>query len=171
MLNDTLVTLEGWLGSPVSVRRAGAASVASFRLAATPRRFHPGTGRWSDDRTQWFTVNAWRALGEGCAASLHRGDPVVVVGRLRTTAWTTPEGVEVTGLEVDAQAVGHDLNRGTSTFTRSARAAEVRSGGSSGGSPGGSPGESAPGPLEGALGAALEDAAGRGDDGGAERAA
>lgn len=121
MLNDTLVTLEGWLGSSVAVRRAGAASVASFRLAATPRRFSPATGQWTDDRTQWFTVNAWRALGEGCAASLRSGDPVVVVGRLRTTTWTNAEGVEMTGLEVDAHAVGHDLNRGTSTFTRSPR--------------------------------------------------
>ena len=121
MLNDTLVTLEGWLGSSVSVRRAGAATVASFRLAATPRRFNPATGQWADDRTQWFTVNAWRSLGEGCAASLSSGDPVVVVGRLRTTAWTTTEGVEMTGLEVDAHAVGHDLNRGTSTFTRNPR--------------------------------------------------
>jgi single-strand DNA-binding protein len=123
VLNDTLVTLEGWLGSQVSVRQAGAASVASFRLAATPRRFNPATGQWADDRTQWFTVNAWRALGEGCAASLRRGDPVVVVGRLRTTSWTSAEGVEMTGLEVDAQAVGHDLNRGSTVFTRAARAA------------------------------------------------
>lgn len=125
MLNDTLVTLEGWLGSSVAVRQAGASTVASFRLAATPRRFNPATGQWADDRTQWFTVNAWRSLGEGCAASLRSGDPVVVVGRLRTTAWTSAEGVEMTGLEVDAHAVGHDLNRGTSTFTRNPRPGTV----------------------------------------------
>lgn len=123
MLNDTLVTLEGWLGSPVTLRQAGGSVVANFRLATTPRRFNPATNQWHDDQTQWFTVNAWRALGENCAASLHRSDPVVVVGKLRTTRWTNAEGVEMTGWEVDAAAVGHDLNRGTSTFTRNQRTA------------------------------------------------
>lgn len=125
VLNDTLVTLEGWLGSPVTLRQAGASSVASFRLATTPRRFNPATNQWNDDQTQWFTINAWRALGENCAISLSSGDPVVVVGKLRTTRWTNAEGAEVTGWEVDAAAVGHDLNRGTSTFVRTQRAAPV----------------------------------------------
>ena len=123
VLNDTLVTMEGWLGSNVTVRQAGEASVASFRLAATPRRFSAASGQWSDDTTQWFTVNAGRALGEGCAASLRRGDPVVVVGRLRASTWTNAQGVAMTSFEVDAQVVGHDLNRGTTVFTRTPRQA------------------------------------------------
>jgi hypothetical protein len=32
--------------------------------------------------------------------------------------WTNKSGVEVTSFEVDAAFVGHDLNRGTSAFTR-----------------------------------------------------
>ncbi|MGV3563438.1 MAG: single-stranded DNA-binding protein [Nocardioides sp.] len=124
MLNETTVTVQGWIGGPVSLRRAGNAPVASFRLAATPRRYHPATGEWSDDTTQWFTVNAWRALGEHCAHSLRRSDPVVVVGRLRASTWVNAAGVEVTSFEIDAQSVGHDLNRGTSLFTRAQRAAQ-----------------------------------------------
>lgn len=123
MLNETVVTVQGWLGNNVTLRRAGNGQVASFRLAATPRRFNPQTGEWSDDTTQWFTVNAWRALGEHCAASLRRSDPVVVVGRLRAQSWTNSAGVEMTSYEIDAQSVGHDLNRGSSTFTRAQRAA------------------------------------------------
>lgn len=123
MLNETTVTVQGWIGGPVSLRRAGNAPVASFRLAATPRRYHATTGEWSDDTTQWFTVNAWRALGEHCATSLRRSDPVVVVGRLRASTWVNAAGVEVTSFEIDAQSVGHDLNRGTSQFTRTQRAA------------------------------------------------
>lgn len=124
MLNETTVTVQGWIGGPVSLRRAGNAPVASFRLAATPRRYHPATGEWSDDTTQWFTVNAWRALGEHCAHSLRRSDPVVVVGRLRASTWVNAAGVEVTSFEIDAQSVGHDLNRGTSLFTRAQRPAQ-----------------------------------------------
>lgn len=125
MFNETAVTVQGWLGGPVSLRRAGNAPVASFRLAATPRRYHPASGEWSDDTTQWFTVNAWRALAEHCATSLRRSDPVVVVGRLRATTWVNAAGVEVTSFEIDAQSVGHDLNRGTSQFSRAQRNAPL----------------------------------------------
>ncbi|HYH34408.1 MAG TPA: single-stranded DNA-binding protein, partial [Nocardioides sp.] len=55
-----------------------------------------------------------------CAASLRRGDPVVVHGRLTQSTWVTTDGVEATSLEVEASFVGHDLTRGTSAFTRSA---------------------------------------------------
>ncbi len=37
-MNDTLITLQGWLGSDVSLRQAGGTTVASFRVACTPRR-------------------------------------------------------------------------------------------------------------------------------------
>lgn len=121
MLNDTLVTVEGWLGANVATRKAGEQTVASFRLAATPRRYHRATGEWRDDETQWFTVNAWRALAENCAASLRRSDPVVVTGRLRAVSWTDGSGVQRTAFEIDADSVGHDLNRGTTEFTRARR--------------------------------------------------
>ena len=42
----------------------------------------------------------------------------MVHGRLTQSSWVNQAGVEVTSLEVDASFVGHDLNRGTSDFTR-----------------------------------------------------
>jgi single-strand DNA-binding protein len=48
---------------------------------------------------------------------------VVVVGRLRASTWTNAQGVAMTSFEVDAQVVGHDLNRGTTVFTRTPRQA------------------------------------------------
>ncbi|WP_341240570.1 single-stranded DNA-binding protein [uncultured Nocardioides sp.] len=121
MLNETTVTLQGWLGGDVTVRDAAGSEVASFRVASTPRRFHRGTGEWVDGVTQWYTVNAWRTLARTCATSLRRGDPVVVHGRLLPRVWTNQAGVEVTTIEVDAVLVGHDLTRGTSVFTRTPR--------------------------------------------------
>jgi single-strand DNA-binding protein len=67
-------------------------------------------------------VNAWRALAENCQRSLRRGDPVVVHGKLSAQVWTNSAGIEVTSFEVEASFVGHDLNRGTSEFTRGVRA-------------------------------------------------
>ena len=120
-MNESLITLHGWLGSDVTLRRAGDVPVASFRVACTPRRYNRRTENWSDGATQWYTVNVWRQLAENCATSLHRGDPVVVHGRLDLRVWVNAENVEVSGLEIEATHIGHDLARGTSQFTRAPR--------------------------------------------------
>lgn len=124
-MNESMVTFQGWLGADVRSRTAGGALVASFRVASTPRRFNRATQEWSDGPTQWYTVNAWRALGDHCLTSLRRGDPVVVHGRLSQSTWVNSEGAEVISLEVDATFVGHDLTRGTTVFTRSTPRQEV----------------------------------------------
>ena len=117
-MRETYVTLSGWLGGNVDLRDAGGVTVASFRVASTPRRFQRRTETWEDGDTQWYSVNAWRALGDNCASSLRRGDPVVVHGKLSAHTWTNKAGLEVTTFEVEAAFVGHDLNRGTSAFQR-----------------------------------------------------
>lgn len=119
-MNESLITLQGWLGSDVSLRQAGEATVASFRLGCTPRRYQKKTDSWVDGDTQWYTVNAWRSLAENCDGSLRRGDPVVVSGRVNAETWTNKAGIEVTSFSIDASFVGHDLNRGRSEFTKTA---------------------------------------------------
>lgn len=120
---ETTVTLHGYLGGDVTLRRAGEVPVANFRVAHTPRRFDRATQEWSDGETQWYTVNAWRALAEHCDRSLRRGDPVFVHGRLRMRSYLNGNDVEVTVYEVEATLVGHDLNRGVSSFQRVGRSA------------------------------------------------
>jgi single-strand DNA-binding protein len=122
-MNETTITLQGWLGSDVTIRHAGDVPVASFRIASTPRRYSRRTGSWEDAPTQWYSVSAWRGLADNCATSLRRGDPVVVHGRLNASVWTNANGVEVTTFEVDATMIGHDLSRGTSQFTRTPKPA------------------------------------------------
>jgi single-strand DNA-binding protein len=121
-MNETMVTLQGYVGGQVKLRQAGEVLVANFRVACTPRRYSRRTQEWFDADTQWYTVNAWRALGEHCSASLNRGDPVVVHGKLSARTFVNANQVEVTTFEVDAMFVGHDLNRGTSSFTKPVRA-------------------------------------------------
>ena len=120
-MSDSTITIRGWLGADVALREAGDVPVASFRLACTPRKFNRRTETWSDGLTQWYTVTAWRSLAQNCAASLRRGDPVVVHGRLETRTYVNANGVEVLSFEIDAVHVGHDLSRGTSAFTRTQR--------------------------------------------------
>jgi single-strand DNA-binding protein len=117
-MNETFVTLTGWLGGDVTLRQAAGVPVATFRVASTPRRYQRTSESWEDGDTQWYSVNAWRTLAENCDQSLHRGDPVVVHGKLSAHVWTNKAGLEVTTFEVEAAFVGHDLNRGTTEFHR-----------------------------------------------------
>jgi single-strand DNA-binding protein len=117
-MNETFVTLTGWLGGDVQLREPAGVPVASFRVASTPRRYQRKTDTWENGATQWYSVNAWRGLATNCEQSLRRGDPVVVHGKLTIRVWINKSGVEVTTFEVEAAFVGHDLNRGTSAFQR-----------------------------------------------------
>jgi single-strand DNA-binding protein len=111
---DAYVQLTGNVGGTVEFRNNGV-PVASFRLAHTPRVRR--NGEWVDAATTWITVTCFRALAENVTASIHKGQPVLVAGRLRTNVWTK-EGVTYERLTLEATTVGHDLTRGTATFFR-----------------------------------------------------
>ena len=52
------------------------------------------------------------------AASVNKGDRVVVAGRLRIREWTAGDKSGI-NIEVDADALGHDLAWGSTVFSRS----------------------------------------------------
>jgi single-strand DNA-binding protein len=117
-MNETLVTIVGNVATQPEFRKTGSeVPVARFRLATTARRWDRESGAWSDGHTSFYTVWAWRALGENVMASVGIGEPLVVQGRLRVRE-EDREGKRWTSAEIDAVAVGHDLSRGTSAFRR-----------------------------------------------------
>ena len=95
--------------------------VASFRLAASERKFDRDANRWIDGDVTWYSVVCWRHVAENCAVSLHKGDPVVIVGRLALREWEQ-DGRAGSTLDLTADVIGHDLTRGTATFERTRRA-------------------------------------------------
>jgi single-strand DNA-binding protein len=123
-MSESMITLQGYVGSEPTLRTAGTHQVANFRVATTPRRLNRATGEWSDAPTQWFTVNAWRHLGVNVHQSVKKGDAVFVHGRLIARSWVNRDGIEVTGFEIEATVVGHDLTRGCSMMMRTPRRAE-----------------------------------------------
>lgn len=125
-MNDTIVTVQGWLGSNPMLREAAGVPVANFRVACTPRRFHRQSGQWVDGPTQWYGVSAWRQLADHCSRSLKRGDPVLLQGRLNQRTYVNKENVQVTALEIDLITVGHDLSRGVSLFQKAPNRVEQR---------------------------------------------
>lgn len=116
------------VGTAVSaVRHSTTASglpVARFRMVSQPRRYDATAGGFIDLDSSYVTVLAWRSLANHLNTSLRKGDPVLVVGRLRVREWEH-EGRTGVAVEVDATAVGHDLSRGVSRFSRSTRPLEA----------------------------------------------
>ncbi|SER98193.1 single-strand DNA-binding protein [Propionibacterium cyclohexanicum] len=116
---DTNVSLSGYVGTAVEYTAAEGYSFATFRLATTPRIRR--NGEWVDGETTWITVEASNRAADNAAASIHKGDPVIVVGRLQTKRWQGRDGEPRERLVLTALALGHDLARGTSQFTRTPR--------------------------------------------------
>ena len=116
---QSTVTLVGNVVTDVTLHQTSGGPVAGFRLAATNGYADRRTQRWVE-RTTYISVSAWRTLGEHVSASVHKGQPVVVVGRLRQRDYEK-DGQKVTVVEIDADLVGHDLTRGTAAFVRSRR--------------------------------------------------
>ncbi|MFJ6652508.1 single-stranded DNA-binding protein [Microbacterium sp. NPDC091313] len=100
----------------------GGASVTSFRVASTHRRFDRASGAWVDQYTNWYSVSAFRALGEHAHSSLHRGDRVIVVGRMHLREWDNGTRAG-TSADIDADAIGPDLLFGTTVYTPANRPA------------------------------------------------
>lgn len=117
-MNETVVTVQGYVGTQPQERTVLDTVATSFRVGSTPRRFSKDQNAWVDGETSWFTVNAWRALARHCAASLRVGEPVVVHGRLRSSTYEDGDGKRQTTMVIEAITVGHDLRTGTSAFLK-----------------------------------------------------
>ncbi len=114
---DTL-TIAGTVATePRHIVTSQGLSITSFRLASAQRKYDRNTNTWSDGETNWYTVTAFRQLAENVVASVKKGERVMVFGKLRIRGWQKDErsGLSV---EIDADAVGHDLIWGTSVYTR-----------------------------------------------------
>jgi single-strand DNA-binding protein len=124
-MSDVTVTVFGYVGTDVEFQGGnGKPERAMFRIGSTPRYFDRMTREWRDADTVWLNVKAWRDLARNVASSVHKGEPVVVVGRLRASVWTDDSGVEHRRDVIEATTVAHDLARGTSAFHRTERVVE-----------------------------------------------
>lgn len=117
-MNDIQVTIVGNVCTDPNTNPTSAGVPrTSFRVASNPRRLKDGV--WVDGDPTYVTVICFRSLAENSAASLQKGDPVIVTGKLRTREWTGErQGISV---EVDAASIGFDLARGTAAFAKTRR--------------------------------------------------
>lgn len=121
-MNAIEITVMGNAVTDVDLRTSEAGTVwCTFRLAANERIKERATGAWRDGESTFMTVKCFGRLAEHVARSVQKGTPLVVQGRLNERRYERElSGVVVPGtsLDVVAQVVGPDLNRGVATFTR-----------------------------------------------------
>lgn len=120
-----IITVTGLVATqPRHLITAEGVPITSFRLASNQRRYDRKLGRWVDAGTNWYTISTFRSLAINAVSSLRKGERVVVQGRLRISDWESGER-RGTNIEVDADALGHDLSWGTAVFTRSVQSTLV----------------------------------------------
>jgi len=84
-------------------------AVASFGVACNDRKKDPTTGEWADGDTTFLDCSAWRETAEHVADSLHKGDLVLINGKLAMRKYLNKENVEVTTYGVTVETIGPSL--------------------------------------------------------------
>ena len=123
-MNDTRIHVVGNVVDVPRHNRTANGSVTNFRMASTSRRWDDETKGFVDGATLWIDVACWGELGGNVARSITKGDPVLVVGNLATESWDSDAGRRSSN-RIKAVAVGLNLARGWSEFTRPARTGQA----------------------------------------------
>jgi single-stranded DNA-binding protein len=121
-VSATEITVIGNVVNSPSRNRTQNGSVTNFRVAATERRFDSATQDWIDGHSFFVDVECWGDLGGNVSHSISKGDPVVVVGAIRTHEWESEQGRR-SRPQIRAEAVAPNLARGVADFRRTSRTA------------------------------------------------
>jgi single-strand DNA-binding protein len=117
----TTITITGLTATePRHLITSEGVAISSFRFASTDRRYNRATEKWEDGDTTWFTVSAFRGLAENVKTSVKKGERLIITGRLRIRDWETDDR-KGTDVEIEADAIGHDLTWGTTQFVKNPR--------------------------------------------------
>jgi single-strand DNA-binding protein len=125
-VNATEITVIGNVVNAPARNRTQNGSVTNFRVAATERRFDSAKQEWGDGSTFFVDVECWGELGGNVSHSISKGDPVVVVGAIRTHEWDSDQGRR-SRPQIRAEAVAPNLARGVADFKKTQRTAQAES--------------------------------------------
>ncbi|WIB65496.1 single-stranded DNA-binding protein [Curtobacterium sp. MCBD17_040] len=115
-----ITTIIGNLTADPEVRTVGGAQVANFSVASTGSKFNRDTNSYEDKESVFYRVAAWRKDAENVAASLHKGDRVVVIAEARPNSYEK-DGVTINAVQYEAVEVAASLSFASAQLTRNAR--------------------------------------------------
>lgn len=114
-MSNVRLTVSGNLGDDPDLRFTPAGKALVRMRVAVDARWQDGTGQWVNGPTDWYTVVAWEQLAERLAATVSKGDRVLVHGRLAQRAFQTESGERHTAWEITADDAGLSLRQRIST--------------------------------------------------------
>jgi len=119
MSQGAFVTLVGYVAQAPKIRttRTGK-TVTELRVGITPRYLDQATGEWRDAESSYFSVSCWDRLAHHVRASMHKGEPVLVRGKFKTSTYEDKDGRPRTDTRITADTVGHDLSQGIANYIK-----------------------------------------------------
>lgn len=115
---STHISVVGTIATePRLIASSSGTQLCTFRLASDERRYDREQHTWVEGNTNWFSVVSFRSLATHASESFAKGDRVIVSGRLRVRNWEKDEK-HGTAVEVEADAIGHDLRWGVTRFEK-----------------------------------------------------
>lgn len=112
-------TITGNLAADPEVVQAGNIGITKLRVIENTGEYRQGTWTTHPDPTTHF-VEAKFELGANTAETLHKGDPVIVIGDEHTENWGE-EGSRQYGRVIAARNIGVDLNRAVAQVRRTGK--------------------------------------------------
>ena len=121
MSNGNSITIVGNITRDPELRfTANGQARADFGLAVNRRWQDRASQEWQE-QTSFFDVVCWREMAENAAESLHKGQRVMVTGRLEQRSWQNEAGEKRSKIEIVADDIGPSLRWATAQVTRNER--------------------------------------------------
>jgi single-strand DNA-binding protein len=132
MAFTTLLTAVGNLTADPELRYTkDQKPVVSFTVASTPRSLNRTTREWEDGEPVFLRCSAWDEMAENIAASLKKGNRVMVQGSLKARTWVTKEGENRRTDELQVDEIGVTLKYHTAVPEKRGRAVPTAAAGKS----------------------------------------
>ena len=97
------VVLSGNLTRDPETRNTeGGTTLCKLRLASS-ERYKDSNGEWQD-RPGYYDITIWKGMGDWVANNIHKGDQIVIEGRLRWREWEH-EGQKHQAVEITANSI------------------------------------------------------------------
>jgi single-strand DNA-binding protein len=125
-MNESTITFVGNLTADPELKFTPTGKpVANVAVACNPRRFDTTSNAWVDTTPVFWACEVWGPLGENAAESLHKGDRVLVSGRVKAYTWTPADGpnagVEQRRTQVVVDEIGPSLRFAITKVTKAER--------------------------------------------------
>lgn len=113
-MND-IITIVGRVATEPTHIRTDSYVITDFRVATDRGYWNGAKKEWVDQGSNFYSISTYRSLAENVYGSIHKGEPVIVTGKLQVKEWVNGEK-KGKDIEIVADAIGHNLSRGKSQF-------------------------------------------------------